>query len=407
MNSQRLDLAEKTLKQIISDQPNFGQAYRVLGSVYSLKNDQILSKKYIIRAGDLKIYTPPVDINADRIALISRSDSYLLKQIDDAEKGGYSNFAIDLISNGLVNIPNDKYLISKAIKIYLLMGLKELAQPYFDKHMQYFSEDINEIKMVADICMKKGLYSQAMKYYTQAAKFQPDDIDAQLSLVLCLGNQGMKQQATESMKMLIEKNKENIKVFSDGVYVMLMLGEKEKALSYLTKIKALSPKNPKVLQLSGLVMEQEGNNQGALALYESSFNADPEDLVTARYLGELLVRMRMWNRSIDLYRKALEFHPNEPYLLEGLGNLLVMCPDASFRNISEGREFAERAFINMSSPPMTLISAGRCLSAAYAALGDNENAINYMKFTINMAHKENAPADFIENLESQLKQYSK
>jgi len=407
LNTQRTDLAEKTLIDIIQNQKSFGQAYRLLGRVYSMKGDELLSKKYIARAGDLMIYTPPVDAFADRLALISRSEIYVMKQIDDAEKGGYSSFGIELINNAMVNIPEDKFLISKAIKLYILMNLDKQALPYFDRHMQLFGDDINEIKMVADMCMKKGLYSQAIKYYTRAAKLQPDNIDVKLSNILCLGNAGMKKQALDSINELFEKNKQNLKVQTDGVYVMLMLGEKEKAASNLADLKKLSPTNPKVQQLSGILLQQDGKDQEALVMYESSFNGNPEDLSTTRYLCDLLMKKKMWDKVINYYSKALEYHPNEPYLLENLGTLLIMCPDLNMRNINKGVEFAERAFINKASPTRTIISAGRSLAEGYSALGDKKNAVNCINIIIGLARRENAPKEFLIELERKLEEYKK
>ncbi|MBK7710856.1 MAG: tetratricopeptide repeat protein [Bacteroidales bacterium] len=239
ISTQRIDLAEATLKQLIEDQRTFGQAYRLLGNVYNMKGEQELSRNYISRAGDLMIYTPPVDTIVDMLARNSRSGLYLLKQVDDAEKGGYSRYAIELINNAMADIPGDKFVLSKAIKIYLLMDLGKVAMPYFGKHLEYFSSDINEIKMVADLCMKKGLYEQAITYYSQAAKLQPDDIDVHLSVVLCLGNKGAKQQALDSVTILLNRYSDNKKVLTDGAYVMLMLGEKNKAAAILRSQKAL------------------------------------------------------------------------------------------------------------------------------------------------------------------------
>jgi tetratricopeptide (TPR) repeat protein len=407
LNTHKLDLAEKTLKEITENQKTFGQAYRLLGNVYSQNGDETLSKHYITRAGDLRIYTPPVDTLADNLSWMSCSDLYLLKQVDDADKGGYPNFALELVNTGMVNMPDNKFVISKALKLYLSRGMNNQALPYFDKHLQYFNDDINEVRTVADLCTKRGLYPQALKYYCQALKLLPDNIDIQLAIVLCLGNEGKKQEAVESMNKLVERNKETLKVLTNGMYIMILMGEKEKGLSYLKRLKELFPSNPKVLQLSGQALEQEGNNEKALALYEESFNRNPEDWATSRYLGDLLMKLKMWQRSISHYRKSLEYFPNDPYALDRLGTLLVMCPDTKLRNISEGREYSERAFINKSSPPLTVISSGRCLSESYAALGDTENAYKYLDTTISMARHENVSQDILDELQTDLQKYRK
>jgi hypothetical protein len=114
------------------------------------------------------------------------------------------------------------------------------------------------------------------------------------------------------------------------------------------------------------------------------------------------MKLKMWDRSIQLFRKSLEYHPNEPYLLERLGTLLVSCPDPALRNASEGLEFSERAFIHTRSHASTLISAGRSLSLAYISLGDNQNATLVMKMTINAARRENVSAEELAELEKLL-----
>ncbi len=406
ISTQRIDLAEATLKQLIEDQRTFGQAYRLLGNVYNMKGEQELSRNYISRAGDLMIYTPPVDTIVDMLARNSRSGLYLLKQVDDAEKGGYSRYAIELINNAMADIPGDKFVLSKAIKIYLLMDLGKVAMPYFGKHLEYFSSDINEIKMVADLCMKKGLYEQAITYYSQAAKLQPDDIDVHLSVVLCLGNKGAKQQALDSVTILLNRYSDNKKVLTDGAYVMLMLGEKNKAAAILADLKRLYASDPKALQLSGILLQQDGKEDQALQMFESSFKGNPKDLSTTKYLCDLLVKKEMWEKAISSYRIALEYNPNDPNLQESLGSMLIFCRDEKLRNIKEGREYSERAFINKYSITPTIISAGISLSEAYLALGDKRNAFNTMSGTIQVAKRDNAPSELIQNLEKRLEQYN-
>jgi tetratricopeptide (TPR) repeat protein len=406
ISTQRVDMAESTLKELIENQRTFGQAYRLLGTVYSMRGDQELSRKFITRAGDLMIYTPPVDTIVDMLARNSRSGLYLLKQIDDAEKGGYSRFAIELINNAMADIPEDKFVLSKAIKIYLLMDLGKVAMPYFGRHLEYFSSDNIELKTVADLCLKKGLYDQAITYYSHASRLQPDDIDVHLSVVLCLGNKGAKQQAVDSVNFLLGKYRNNKKVLTDGAYVMLMLGEKDKAASLLSDLKRLYPSDPKVLQLAGIILQQEGKEDQALLMFESSFRGNPKDLSSTRYLCDLLIKKEMWEKAISCLRIALDNNPNDPYLQESLGSLLIFCKDEKLRKISEGREFSERAFINKYSLTPTIISAGISLSEAYILSGDKKSAISTMNATIEAAKRDKAPDDLIQKLEKKLKEYT-
>jgi tetratricopeptide (TPR) repeat protein len=165
-------------------------------------------------------------------------------------------------------------------------------------------------------------------------------------------------------------------------------------------LKRLAPAQPEVLKMSGGQAEKNGDIDGAIRLYEQSLKGNPEDLTTIRHLGDLLIRQKMWDKAIGHYREYLTYHANEPYLLERLGTLLVTCPDPDLRNIKEGKEYSERAFIHTTSRSITLISAGRSLAIADAALGDLQGARQVIGMTINLARRENLSSAYLSELES-------
>ena len=61
-------------------------------------------------------------------------------------------------------------------------------------------------------------------------------------------------------------------------------GDRKDAIIYLDKLKHISPDNAKVKKFSGMIAENDGRVPEAIALYEASFNSDPTDLTTIRYL---------------------------------------------------------------------------------------------------------------------------
>jgi tetratricopeptide (TPR) repeat protein len=406
INSGRIELAEQTLKQIIQFHRSFGAAYRLLGNVYRLKGDSTSSKYNIVRANDLADLSPPVDTLIDKLALISRSEMYLLKQIDVAEKSIYPEWALAITNNAVKQLPDNKYLISKLVKLCLRLDLGEQALPYLDKHLQSYKEDFAEIKDVADLLYEKGFNSQAMVYYNRATSLKPGNIDCQSSLAMCLWNEGMHQDATNHVIKMLEKEKGNVDALAAGISYFIKAGERENAVKYMNQLKRIAPENPVTNKLSGIIAENDGNIQDAIALYESSFKGDPDDKNTVRYLGNILLKQKMWEKAVAHYRKALEYHPNEPDFLERLGTLLVVCPDVKVRNYIEAREYSERAFIHTDCPSEVLISAAKSLSESYWAMGDARNAYTFMNITINLAKNQNTPKEFIDDLEKKLKIYS-
>jgi len=406
VDTRQYELAEKTLKEIIDYQRAFGPAYRLLGTVYSIRGAESLSNRYLVRANDLAGNPSPVDTLIDKLSLMSRSDLYLLKRIDEAEKNVYPEFALELVNHALTYFPENNYLVAKAIKLFLIRDIGKQALPYLDQHITYFRKDYNELKSVGDLLYKKGFYSQAINYYSNAIELKPEDNQAQSCMVICLSKIGKKHESLSMTNAILEKNKTNPAVIADEIILLLNLGEKEKAMMWLARLRSLSPSFPKGLQLTAMFNDQEGRWEKALPLYYSAFKEDPEDLTTIQLLGNLLLRQKMWDKAIPFYSEALEYHPNEPFILERLGTLLVTCNDLKLKNITEGRDLCERAFIHTASHSVTLISAGRSLAIAYSALGDNQNARNIIKMTINLARNEKFQPEYIANLEKLLEQFN-
>src|SRR4030042_2755651 len=144
----RYDLAEKTLKEIIETNRSFGPAYRLLGNIYSMKGDTLLSNQCGVRANDLFVFSPPVDTLVDKLVLLSRSELFLLKKIDEAQRSIYSEWTLRLVNHAMQYLPENKYLISKAIEIYLWTNLNNQAIALIDQHMSYYQESFSEMKRI-------------------------------------------------------------------------------------------------------------------------------------------------------------------------------------------------------------------------------------------------------------------
>jgi len=323
INSSRIDLAEQNLKQIIEARRTFGPAYRLLASVYLLKGDSVLSRNHIARANDLADFSSPVDTLIDKLALMSKSELYILKQIDIAERSVYPEWGLIIATNGLKQLTDNKYLISKAIKLYLKLDLGNQALPYLDKHISLFREDPDEINEIADLLYDKGFVSQSLIYYNLATKLNPDNAKAQSGLALCLSDGGMKANAISQITNYIERNLNNADALKEVISFFIMVEERGKAALYLDRFRRISASDPEVKKFDGMIAEYDGKMREAITFYESSFKGNPSDLSTIRYLGNLYVRQKMWDKAIKHYRRALDFHPNEPDLLERAGTLLV------------------------------------------------------------------------------------
>lgn len=398
----RTDLAETTLKEIIQSNTLFGPSYKLLGSIYNLKGDTTLGKQFTIRANDLISFSLPVDTLIDKLALMSRSELYLLKKIDEAEASFHSDWALKLVEQGLQFLPDNTYLLSKAIKIYLWKNLNDKATALTDKHLNLLNDNFVEIKNTGMIFFQKGLFTPATKYWSKALELKPNETMIQEYLAKCLWATGNKQKALEILDEVIENSQNNPDVIADVADLLFQFKEKDKMNDCLAKLKKLAPSNPKLLRISGEIAEANKETQKAISLYESSFKGDPGDVKTIRSLGSIFRNNQMWEDYIKLYKKALVYHPNNPDFLSRMGEVLISCPDISLLNFEEGKKYSERAFTYYNCPLDVLIASGSHLAYAYAMLGEKQKAITTISQTINIGRREKIAESHQKRLEGLL-----
>jgi tetratricopeptide (TPR) repeat protein len=331
---------------------------------------------------------------------------YLLKKIDEAINSIYSEWALELIAHGIQYIPENKYLLSKAIKTYLWMDLNTQAISYTEKHMALSGNDFNELYNMAMSFYNKDEYAVAIRYFLKALVLKADDNEILKNLAIAYWKNGQEDIAREKIEEIIELNPNSMEVLAEVTDVMIFeLGENRKSSNYLNILKHFIPDHPKVQKMSARQAETEGNTEEAINLYEASLAGDPEDITALKNLGMLLTRQKLWNKSISHYRDAMAIYPNDPYFLERMGSLLIVCPEPTFRNVDEGRVYAERAYLHSSSTNLTKISAGRNLALGYAMQGDKQNAIRVIGMTIELAKNENFSPEYVAQLEQMSDQF--
>lgn len=400
LTANRLDEAEKLLKDVVKENQSIGPVYRLLGNVYSAKGDSVLSRKYIVRAKDLAEGTTINDTLIDRITLLSRSELYLPKQIDEANKSNNPEWAAVLFDHALLYLPDNKHIITKAIKFFLQMNKGEKSLPFLDENLRYFKDDFNEMSEIASLLYIKGYYSQAIPYYSQAARLKPEFYDLLKDFAVCCWKDGKKDSALYLMDELYEKNMNNPGVLAIEVDFRLKTGDIENAKFYLAKFKQLAPSNPKMLKLSGIIAEADGNKKAAIPLYEAALKGDPTDLEVIKKLGTFYTEQRLWSKAISLLRSSMNYHPNDNILLERLGTLLISCPDPNLQNIPEGLEFSERAYYHISSSPTTLLAAAKNLALGHAMTGNFKDANSYIGIAITIAKSEKVPKNYMDGLQT-------
>lgn len=395
----RPELAEETIKKLLKQNDLFGPAFRLLGNIYTTKGDVAMGEFYTVRANDLLLFSPPVDTLADKLAIMSRSELYLLKRIDESARNSYSDWTLQLIAQGFKYMPDNKYLISKAIEIYLLKEENRKASELTEKHLKSFAGDYNELVNMGRLFFKNQVYDEAIKYWREALSIKTEDIDIYKNMAMCFRKTGEKQKTGEILTEAAELNRNNTENLADIIFTLIQFENIDKANEYLKILNQRPAQSPKIQKLYGKISENNGNLKDAISKYELSFKADPKDVETINALGNLIMRNEMWGKYLAFYLDALKSDPNNPEYLSKLSTFYLGCPDKSLRNLDEGIKYSIRAFSNKNSNPEIMLSSGKNLAVALATKDDKQGALSTIVKTINMGKRTNAPQNVIQELE--------
>jgi tetratricopeptide (TPR) repeat protein len=166
-----------------------------------------LGKKLTDRANDLVDFYPPVDTLIDKLVLLSRSELYLLKKIDEAEKSFHSDWALKLVEQGCNIYPITNICCRKPSEYIYGKISDDKAIALTDKQINLFHDDYSEIKNTGVYFYQKGIYQQAVKYWTRALELKPEEVTIQDYLAKSLWAVGEKQKSLDVLNEMAENNR--------------------------------------------------------------------------------------------------------------------------------------------------------------------------------------------------------
>lgn len=405
MTTFRMDLATDILQEIIKEYEDYGPAYRLLANIYAQQGKEKASIENNQRANELCQFIPLVDPLIAQLALLSRSDEYILKQIDIAAFTSNQEWAKKLLDHALVFMPDNPFLISKSIQFYILYGFGDDINRKIDMHYNAFSTDFNELAKLATLFNKNGKYGWAIMYYERCLQLKPDDLTILHNLAINYSNAGDKKNTDICIDRLFMAQPGNNEIIADAAAIYIRMGENDKALPLIRKLEKLTPDNPVIYKLmAGISLNQENHKQ-ADQYYTQFFNRVPDDPETLRYLGLRYLETQSWNKAIGHFKKALEYFPNDALFLEKLGTLYYNCPETKFRDLNQARYYLERAYLSIKSSLEVRISAGKNLAALYASGEKWEKAISVINTTRIMAMRGKYPEAEIRLLTKTMEDY--
>ena len=407
MTTSRIDSAKNILHQLITNYPDYGPAYRLISNIYTQLGNEESSRENNQRANELCQFIPVVDPQLANLALLSRSDEYLLKQIDIAGFSGNQKWAKMLLDHAMRYMSDNAFLISKSIQFYLLYGFGDDINQKVGRHFNAFANDFNELAKFASLFNKNGKYGWAVMYYERCAVLKPGDMTILHNLAINYYNIGYGEKAKNMIEKLLKEQPDTLKTLTDASSLLIKLRDKSKALQVIQKIEKLYNNDPVVIKLRAEIALNENNNPLADNYYLAYFKKVPDDMETIQYLGARYLEEKSWNKAITHFKKALEFYPNNPEFLEKLGLLLFTCPNSELRDLTKAKYYLERAYFSIKSSKESRIMAGKNLAGIYAEEKNWNKAFSIINTTRIMAMAANLPDPEFQEILKTTEEYSR
>lgn len=247
---------------------------------------------------------------------------------------------------------------------------------------------------------ESGNYNGSRTALESALKANPADENAQLFLAKDLISLKDMDAAAARLHLLAQREPRNQEVWYLLGEVYMQLSEQA-----LAKMNAIDPASPLVHEVSGEMMEDMKNYQGALVEYKKAAEMSPGQAGVHYHLGNVYTELGQWDDALAQFQTELNNDPYNCHALGQMGNILItqqsqpeagledvdkalkLCPDLAQAHVDRGNallrlgrnqeavaelEIAERDDPGDPMPHFLMAHAAR-------ALGDTSRATTEMQ----------------------------
>jgi tetratricopeptide (TPR) repeat protein len=394
----RLVDAKALLTDVITANPAFGPAHRLLGSVYDDLGQEKEAAICTMRADDLGSYVPPADVLYNTLVLSSRNTDLIIKQITMATKWGDYEWCVTLVNHILQYNPNDGEALTFKIKIALdSHDVKELG-PLVNAYAEQFKADEPKLLDMAKHLRLRGQYEPTVKLLKMVIALNPRAVEAHVEYVRLMKMFWQYEQGIQYCTEILATDPQNIQIRIELVDLLILAGRLDKAEEELKAEQRLHPDDETRSMMLGRMAKKKGNAGNAVPYFQRALAANPRNSAIQLELGECLLELRRWNDAARHWQKALQASPNNIDFAGQYALLLAACPDASVRDGKKALEISVRLKLAQKRTIDQDIQCATALAAAYAEMQQYDSALSVARSYLELSEKY-GKSDFTERLQ--------
>ncbi|MCI0498800.1 MAG: tetratricopeptide repeat protein [Planctomycetales bacterium] len=169
------------------------------------------------------------------------------------------------------------------------------------------------------LCANQERYEEAVRYYDEAIRLDPEDSSAYFNKALALEALRQNKKAADIYQAILAMDAAHLKSRCKLVRLYAVMGDSENALAQAVKIEKVAPGDP--LALAALCEAYVLMNlpDKAAVCQKKLVEQGSGDVSAHRMLGDIYSRLKRYPEAIEAYRPACEAYPTNVSLLKAIG----------------------------------------------------------------------------------------
>ncbi len=259
-----------------------------------------------------------------------------------------------------------------ATYLLILMPITWIQVRYWTDSLALFTHAIDVTENNAMAYMNMGVASshqgkkaEAVKYYTEALRLAPGQVEILNKLALVLKDLGKTNEAIQRLSEALRLKPDDIETLNNLGVVLKDSGKIDEAIRYFSEALQLKPGDVGTLNNIGLALADMGKTEEAIRKLSEALQSDPEDARTHNNMGIILAKQGKTDAAIRCFSEAQKFRPDYADAYYNMGNVFLNQgkADEAIRYYSQALELSPRDAVIYNNMGIALLRNGKIAEA--------------------------------------------
>jgi len=180
----------------------------------------------------------------------------------------------------------------------------------FENTVKVTENNYKALNNLGAALVDKGKYDEALLYFVEAFRINPQKTDARNNLANMLFLQGKSDEAVSHYNEILKFNPQNIDALNNLANVLSAQGEIDKAVLLYKEVLSLDPENVDTHYNIGLFYKKQGKLKKAMTHLAEAIKIDPYYAEAYNEIGVILFQQGKYKKAGVFFSKAVQIKPS-------------------------------------------------------------------------------------------------